>query len=605
MASVAAHPSGEEEGGAREPADSGKEQWRNAYVVAGLLAVDPIGLGGVCIRSGPGPVRDWWTDQFFALLPAPAPRRKLPIGASEERLLGGLDLSMTLSTGQPVAERGLLADADGGAIIAAMAERMTPATAANIAAAMDQGSVIIERNGVSRRDETRFACVLFDEGVAASERPPQLLLDRIAFHIDLDNVSIRDVAAGDFDAAIVSKARESLSSIETPAEIAKAINAASLSLGVVSMRALLFCLSAARAAAAIQGRDAVTDADAELACRLVLAPRFSPPLMMEPDQSAPTPEQQNDTGDDKESKEESLETDEIEDMIVNAVRGAAMTSLLGKSSRSVRRNASVGSGGKSGAPVESKLKGRPLGSRKGNVRDGGRLDVIATLRTAAPWQKLRSQSAFAGGDRQGRLSVYPEDISIKRFKGRTESVVIFVVDASGSSAMHRMAEAKGAVELLLADCYTRRDHVALIAFRGQGADLLLPPTRSLARVRRALGALPGGGGTPLAAGLAAAATLAETEKRKGKTPYVVILSDGRGNIGLNGEPGRAAAEEDATMTARRLRETNCTILFFDISNRPSSRAQRLSNELRAFYQPLPYADSAAVSKTVKAAISAA
>ncbi len=93
--------------------------------------------------------------------------------------------------------------------------------------------------------------------------------------------------------------------------------------------------------------------------------------------------------------------------------------------------------------------------------------------------------------------------------------------------MDRLGEAKGAVEMLLADCYVRRDEVALIAFRGAGADLLLPATRSLTRAKRSLAALPGGGGTPLASGLAAAESLAEEVRRKGRTPTLVVITDGR------------------------------------------------------------------------------
>ena len=126
---------------------------------------------------------------------------------------------------------------------------------------------------------------------------------------------------------------------------------------------------------------------------------------------------------------------------------------------------------------------------------------------------------------------------ISAFRGSNsvrETTTIFVVDASGSAALHRLAEAKGAVELLLADCYIRRDQVALIAFRGSAAELLLPPTRSLARAKRSLAGLPGGGGTPLAAGLDAAFALSDSIRRKGQTPTVIVLTDGRANIARDG-----------------------------------------------------------------------
>ena len=106
------------------------------------------------------------------------------------------------------------------------------------------------------------------------------------------------------------------------------------------------------------------------------------------------------------------------------------------------------------------------------------------------------------------------------------------MDASGSSALHRLAEAKGAIELLLASCYVRRDRVALVAFRGQSAELLLPPTRSLVRAKRSLASLPGGGGTPLAAGIDVSLLLADAVQRRGGTPTIVLLTDGRANVCL-------------------------------------------------------------------------
>ncbi|MEO1136998.1 MAG: VWA domain-containing protein, partial [Pseudomonadota bacterium] len=505
---------------AQTKVEAAKKLWEGAQSAAILLAINPKGLGGVNIRSGAGPVRDLWTDQFISLLPAATPIRKIPTSAGEDRLLGGLDLSMTLNQGKPVAERGLFAEAHDGVIITAMAERMSVATAAHIASAMDTGAVNVERGGVSRCDPARFACLLYDESADASESPPAILLERVAFQIDLNAVSIHLAASFERSAASVKTARARLKDVSIPDQIFDAMNAASLSLGVVSMRALLFCVQAARACAAYEGRDVVSINDAQTATRLVFAPRISSPFDAPPESSA-SEKHQDAQSEAPENNVDLADIDNIEDMLVNAARTAAIGPALKTPAHSIRKKTFASSGGKSGALVESSLKGRPLTPRKGSPRDGGRLDVISTLRTAAPWRKLRNS------DGATRLRVYPEDIHIKRFKGRAESVVIFVVDASGSSAMHRMAEAKGAVEYLLADCYTRRDYAALIAFRGMAAELLLPPTRSLLRVRRTLAHLPGGGGTPLAAGIHAAAATVELEKRKGRTPFVVFLSDGR------------------------------------------------------------------------------
>ena len=176
---------------------------------------------------------------------------------------------------------------------------------------------------------------------------------------------------------------------------------------------------------------------------------------------------------------------------------------------------------------------------------------------------------------------------------------MFVVDASGSAALHRLAEAKGAVELMLADCYVRRDSVALIAFRGKTAELLLAPTRSLARAKRNLASLPGGGGTPLASAVEAAVGLGIELRRKGQTPSVVFLTDGRANVGRNGQGGRPRAMEDAVAAARALRLANLAALIIDTSPQPKPEARMLANEMGASYLPLPHADAASMSEAIR------
>ncbi len=197
-----------------------------------------------------------------------------------------------------------------------------------------------------------------------------------------------------------------------------------------------------------------------------------------------------------------------------------------------------------------------------------------------------------------------EDFRIKRFRHRAPTTTIFAVDASGSSALHRLAEAKGAVELLLAQCYVRRDQVALVAFRGRGAELLLPPTRSLARAKRSLAALPGGGGTPLAAGIDAAVAVAELAQRRGETPVVVVLTDGRANVGRDGMGGRERAQADALAAAGRARFAGVTMVLVDTSPKPQTEARALAAAMDAHYLPLPHAGAAAISAAVGAVTAA-
>ncbi len=165
--------------------------------------------------------------------------------------------------------------------------------------------------------------------------------------------------------------------------------------------------------------------------------------------------------------------------------------------------------------------------------------------------------------------------------------------------MHRLAEAKGAVELLLSDCYARRDRVAVIGFRGDAAQLLLAPTRSLVRAKRQLAGLPGGGGTPLADGIDAATALAATVRRGGATPLVVLLTDGRANIARGGKPGRPEATADALAAARAFRAGGTAALLIDTSPQPSEAARTLADTMSARCVALPHAAADALSNAVR------
>jgi magnesium chelatase subunit D len=231
------------------------------------------------------------------------------------------------------------------------------------------------------------------------------------------------------------------------------------------------------------------------------------------------------------------------------------------------------------------------------------LNLMETLRAAAPWQVLRRREL---GPQEGPRIVHVrgDDFRVTRFKPRSETTTLFVVDASGSAALHRLGEAKGAVELLLADCYVRRDRVALIAFRGRCAEVLLPPTRSLARARRCLAGLAGGGGTPLATAIEATLALADAARRRGCTPVAVWLTDGCANVALDGTGGRHDAAADAMRMARRVRAAGVRALVLDTSAHPHEAARELAREMGAIYLPLPHADASRLSGVVRAATGA-
>jgi magnesium chelatase subunit D len=575
--------------------------WSDAVTAAQLFAVDPIGIGGVLVRSRAGPARERWMAMLRAAFPRSGPLKHLPLHIADGRLLGGLDLNATLLAGRPVAERGLLAEADGGVLILAMAERLSSATTVHITAAIDSRETIVERDGLSLRMPARFGVIALDEGLD-DEFAPGSLADRLGFHIDLNEVPIREADEFAMDRAAISAAHERLSALRTNAEQVEAMCAAAVTLGIVSLRAPILALRVACASAALSGHRAVEPDDIALAARLVLAPRALVfPQEQAPGQpEPPPPESSGDGNDDKDNPDTDRTLDEV---ILAAVQAAlppdVLAALRGSSMRSRGR-----SQGKAGALQKSNKRGRPAGVSRGELRAGAKLNVIETLRAAAPWQPLRRREAAASGElSRPRILIRKDDFRISRFKQRTETTTIFVVDASGSAALHRLAEAKGAVELLLADCYIRRDQVALIAFRGSAAELLLPPTRSLARAKRSLSGLPGGGGTPLAAGLDAAFALSDSIRRKGQTPTVVVLTDGRANIARDGGQGRPRAEEDAISAARQLRAAGITAVLVDTSPRPGISGETLAREMGAHYLPLPHADATTLSKAVLASAS--
>ena len=590
-------------------------------LVAALFAVDPCGLGGVSLRASAGQLRDEWLAHLKKLLPTGTPQRRIPLNINDAALLGGLDLGATLSAGRPIAQQGVLAHADGGMVLLAMAERVPLGTAARLAAVLDTHEVAIQRDGLALKLPARLGVVALDEGIGDDEAVATALLDRLAFLVQLKPLEASDNIDG-WTAKDIARARALLPKVDASEDIVQALCAAALALGVYSLRAPLFALKAARCAAALDGVLDVTEAHAALAAKLVLAPRATqlPQAQAETEEEQQESPEQNDAPPEPEPPEQNEAADQpppeneadisnaeaLTESVLEAAQAAIPAGLLAALQIGQAAKARAQAAGRSGAVQKSQTRGRPMGARRGEPRAGARLNVIETLRAAAPWQKLREhQNPTPPDAKHKRIHVRREDFSVTRFKQVGQTTTLFVVDASGSSALNRLAEAKGAVELLLADCYVRRDHVAVLAFRGKTAELLLPPTRSLARAKRSLAGLPGGGGTPLATAIDAARELADQIKRRGETPIIVLLTDGRGNVARDGSPGRAKAGDDATAAARQLRLSAITSLLLDTSPLPQPAAQALATEMGAAYVPLPHAGAQAVSRVVQLATASA
>jgi magnesium chelatase subunit D len=592
-------------------------------IAAALLAVDPAGLGGAVLHGTVGPRRDAWLAMLGALMPADAPWRRVPLHINDDRLLGGLDLAATLSAGAPIAQRGLLAEADGGIVLLAMAERLAPSTAASVASVIDAQVVAVERHGVGASNPSRIGVIALDESAGDDAPMSARLRERLAFHIDLESPS--KPAAEDIDGWTrddLIDARALYPNVHIGDDVVEGLCAAAIALGIDSVRAPMLACRAARAAAALDGRDSVNADDAALAAGLVLAPRATQlPAPAEaseesfdeapdeaPDEAQPSEQPPSPDESDKPADASGAESDTpptggpVEDVVLEAALAAIPPGLLAMLAMGASRAGPSRSAGRVGAARIGTSRGRPTGVRRGEPQGGARLNLIETLRAAAPWQTLRRREAAAAGRADAaRIQVRREDFHVWRFNERSETTTLFVVDASGSAALNRLAETKGAVELLLADCYVRRDSVAVIAFRGPRAELLLPPTRSLVRAKRSLAGLPGGGGTPLASGIDAAFALAGAIRRRGATPVVVLLTDGRANIARDGTPGRAQAGADALASAQQMRIEGFTSLLLDTSPQPQETARELAVAMGARYLPLPYAGAVDLSQAVRAA----
>ena len=592
----------------------------DAATIAALFAVDPVGLGGVALRSPACDNRDQWLALLKSLLPTQTPLRRVPLNINDTALLGGLDLGATLQAGKPIALKGLLSQADGGVLVLAMAERMSLSSAARFGSVLDTGMVALQRDGLDTSAKASLGLVALDEGASDDEQMPAGLADRLAFRL-LMGAQDEDEDGPEWTAQEVLNARERLSQVTIDDEAVQALCAAALALGIDSLRASVFAVRVARAAAALAGSNTVEEEHTGVAARLVLAPRATrlPPAAPPENEAQDTPAENQESlskpdAPDAENKDESNADDDQEEtqdedpglpenlaeLVLEAAQAAIPSGLLARLKMGQLHRAKTPTSGSAGALQKNALRGRPVGARKGEPRAGQRINVLETLRAAAPWQKLRQRQQAPSDGQKQRIVVRKEDFHVTRFRQSGQTTTVFVVDASGSSALNRLAEAKGAVELLLADCYVRRDSVAVLAFRGQTAELILPPTRSLARAKRSLAGLPGGGGTPLAHAIDAAILLADQLRKKGETPIVVLLTDGKGNIARDGRPGRAQATTDALAAATEMRLRGFSTLLVDTSPQAQDAAKNLAQAMGAQYLALPYAGANSLNQAVRA-----
>ncbi|TYC61795.1 VWA domain-containing protein [Rhodobacterales bacterium] len=586
------------------------DTWQDALLAARIFAHCGPKIGGLWLKARAGGVRDAFLDHLGALTGRESWIR-VPPSVSLCALTGGIDLPATTLAGRLVYRPGLLEKACGGVLLIPMAERLEAPVAALIGAAIDTA----DPGSGSDDQRARFSLIAIDECAGPDEHPPAALADRLGLIVDLNAVSWHQVKV---PSEPVSADRPPLiGNVLVDDRDLELLSVLAQAAGAPSLRMLRHLHVICRMIAALNGRDSVSQPDILTALRLGLGVEFCPQPERLPEQAASEqqeehaalpdcPESQEADGTAEDPLQVSQALSQLCDLDAAPTEGtiAGLPEFVASQAQASPRAAA----GKSGAARKDARRGRPVSTSRSAPYPDARPHLIATLRAAAPWQAIRSRNRQLLAERLSnsprrpvrapRILVTKEDYRFQRLRHETPSTAIFLVDASGSTALERLGETKGAIEQLLARCYVRRDEVAMISFRGTGAETVLSPTRSLVQAKRRLAGLPGGGATPLVAGLQRGLEMAVGVRRQGSTPILVLLTDGRGNIALDGTPDRHRAADELNGLATKCRALQIRCLCIDIARRPREAVATLAETMGAQLHVLRHADARQMSDVV-------